>query len=123
MQQIAIAQPPQSDPTIIIFGYDEAGNQIFRGPTGPVCNTCKSTSTTSTFLADQVADKIQAAPVPVKTDLNIIWDSSIKDYIVSIDLVAYNAFSITRSVDVKSLNTNSCIFTMGNLPYGVYYLT
>lgn len=114
--------PPQSDPSLVIFGYDEAGNQIFRGPTGIVCNTCRPSETSQHSLADQVANSINAAPVPVKEDLTVIWKEEIKDYIVSIDLLPYNAFRILKSVSIKSLDTNSYVFEMGHLPYGVYYL-
>lgn len=110
------------DPALVLFGYDDSGNQIFRGPSGIVCNTCRPEEQINTTLADLVANKIQAAPVPVKTDLTVLWDLSIRDFIVSIDLLPYNAFNITESVSIRSLNTNSYIFRMSHLPYGVYYL-
>ena len=110
------------DPSIVLFRYDDSGNQIFRGPDGIVCNTCRPGEENTSTLADQVANQIQAAPVPVKTDLTVLWDLSIRDFIVSIDLLPYNAFNITESVSIRSLNTNSYIFRMSHLPYGVYYL-
>ncbi|WHF51959.1 hypothetical protein QGN23_01480 [Chryseobacterium gotjawalense] len=112
----------QGDPSIVLFGYDESGNQIFRGPSGNVCNTCRPGEEINTTLANQVANKIQAVPVPVKTDLTVLWDLSIRDFIVSIDLLPYNAFNITESINIRSLATNSYIFRMSHLPYGVYYL-
>ena len=119
----AVAAPGNPvDPSLVIFRYDDAGNQIFRGPDGIVCNTCRPGEETQSTLADQVANKITAAPVPVKNDLPVIWDLSIRDFIVSIDLLPYNAFNITESVSIKSLNTNSYLFRMSHLPYGVYYL-
>lgn len=122
-QQVAIAQPPQSDPTIVIFGYDEAGNQVFRGSTGPVCASCRGTESESTAsLADQIENKIQAAPVPVKTDLTVIWDLSIKDYITKIELLPYNAFNIMETLNINSLTDNSYVFRMSRYSYGVYYL-
>ena len=106
----------------MIFGYDEAGNQIFRGPEGLVCITCRPSEIQQLSLADQVANSINTAPVPVKEDLTVIWKEEIKNYIVSIDLLPYNAFRILKSVSMESLKTNSYVFKMGHLPYGVYYL-
>ena len=107
----------------VIFNYDDSGNQIYRGTsssTGRMANSTESPSTPT--LADQIANKIQAAPVPVKTSLNVIWEKDIKDYIVKIDLLAYNSFQIMETVDVKSKMGNSYVFNMNNYPYGVYYL-
>lgn len=110
------------DPSIVLFRYDDSGNQIFRGPEGMVCTNCRLGEEPISTLSDQIANKIQAAPVPVKTDLTVLWDLSIRDFIVTIDLLPYNAFNITESVSIRSLNTNSYIFRMSHLPYGVYYL-
>lgn len=122
-QQIVVGPPPQSDKTIVIFSYDNAGNQVFRGPIGIDCTSCKGTESESTpSLAYQIENKIQAAPVPVKTDLTVIWDLSIKDYITKIELLPYNAFNIMETVNVSSLTDNSYVFRMGNYSYGVYYL-
>ena len=119
---VVIVQPP-TDQSLVIFQYDDAGNQIYRGLGCFICcSTCRPGQENASSLADQVANKIQAAPVPVKTDLTVIWDVSIQNFIVSIDLLPYNAFNITESVNIKSLNTNSYIFRMSHLPYGVYYL-
>ena len=114
--------PSSGNPSIVLFRYDDSGNQIFRGPERIVCISCRPGEEPTSTLANQIANKIQAAPVPVKTDLNVLWDLSIKDFIVSIDLLPYNAFNITESVSIKLLNTNSYIFRMSHLPYGVYYL-
>lgn len=119
-----IQRPGPIDNSIAVFQYDEAGNQIYRGPQILwACITCKDQIQQAPLsLADQIANKIQAAPVPVKTDLTVLWDFSIRDFIVSIELLPYNAFTITESVNIRSLNTNSYIFRMSHLPYGVYYL-
>ena len=107
----------------VIFNYDDAGNQIYRGTASGTGRMASSTENTSTpTLVDQVANKIQTAPVPVKTVLNVIWEQDIKDYIVKIDLLAYNSFQIMETVDVKSKMGNSYVFNMNNYPYGVYYL-
>lgn len=107
----------------VIFNYDDAGNQIYRGTASGTGRMASSTESTSTpTLADQVANKIQAAPVPVKTSLNVIWEKDIKDYIVKIDLLAYNSFQIMETVDVKSKMGNSYTFDMNKYSYGVYYL-
>lgn len=123
MQVTAIPSNPV-DPSLVIFRYDDSGNQIYRGPElcTNCCATCRPGEESPSTLADMVANKIQAAPVPVKTDLTVLWDLSIRDFIVSIDLLPYNAFNITESVSIRSLNTNSYIFRMSHLPYGVYYL-
>lgn len=122
-QQVQVAAlPGNPDPSIVIFNYDDAGNQIHRGPLGNVCISCRPGDVTNTTLADQIANKITAAPVPVKTDLSVFWDLSIKDFIISIDLLPYNGFNITESINIRSLTTNSYIFRMNHLPYGVYYL-
>lgn len=123
-QKIIVRPPDPSDPTIVIFSYDYAGNQVFRGPTGiAVCTSCKGSESESTApLADQVENKIKVAPVPVKTNLTVIWDLNIKDYITKIELLPYNAFNIMETVDINSLTENSYIFKMSNYAYGIYYL-
>lgn len=121
--QVAVAPGNPVDPSLVLFRYDNAGNQIYRGPDGIVCVNCRpGEEIIPPSLADQIANKIQAAPVPVKTNLTVIWDLSITDFIVSIDLLPYNASNITETVNITSLNTNSYLFRMSHLPYGVYYL-
>ena len=116
--------PLPLDNPLVVFEYDDAGNQTYRGPQiRRNCPTCRDQIQQSSIsLADQIANKIQAAPVPVKTDLTVIWDLSIKDYIVKIDLLPYNSFSIVASVNIRSLTDNSYVFGMGGFAYGVYYL-
>ncbi len=107
----------------VIFIYDDSGNQIYRGTASGTGRMASSTESTSIpTLADQIANKIQTAPVPVKTVLNVIWEQNIKDYILKIDLLAYNSFQIMETVDVKSKMGNSYVFDMSKYPYGVYYL-
>ncbi len=107
----------------VIFTYDDSGNQIYRGTASGTGRMASSTESTSIpTLADQIANKIQTAPVPVKTVLNVIWEQNIKDYILKIDLLAYNSFQIMETVDVKSKMGNSYVFDMSKYPYGVYYL-
>ncbi|MBB4808276.1 hypothetical protein HNP38_003618 [Chryseobacterium defluvii] len=124
---MAMAIPGNPGPVYmprVIFEYDEAGNQIYRGPC-PYCkdaNESISASKSLSPLSEQVANKIQAAPVPVKTDLTVIWDLSIKDYITKIELLPYNSFNILQSVHIKSNSNNSYVFPMSTYNYGVYYL-
>lgn len=107
----------------VIFNYDDSGNQIYRGTSSSTGRIASSTESASTpTLADQIANKIQTAPVPVKTVLNVIWEQDIKDYILKIDLLAYNSFQIMETVNVKSKMGNSYVFDMSKYPYGVYYL-
>ena len=107
----------------VIFTYDDSGNQIYRGTASGTGRMASSTESTSIpTLADQIANKIQTAPVPVKTVLNVIWEQDIKDYILKIDLLAYNSFQIMETVNVKSKMGNSYVFDMSKYPYGVYYL-
>ena len=111
--------------TKALFEYDEAGNQIYRGPDvstkiskkNDLLEKIKQETKYNLF-----ADKIKIAPVPVKTDLNVFWEKEFSGYILSIDLLPYNSFKILEHIDVKNINTNSCQFYMGNRPYGVYYL-
>ena len=113
----------------VIFRYDEAGNQIVRGMEGVDRNTnqtpniiTKDVKNTET-LANQVANKIKVAPVPVKTDLNVFWEQDIKDYITKIELLPYNSVKIIESRTLTSNNfSNSCVFNMSKLTYGVYFL-
>ncbi|MDR2205688.1 MAG: hypothetical protein LBE36_05980 [Flavobacteriaceae bacterium] len=106
----------------VFFEYDEAGNQIYRG----LCTTCKDSDSNNDVgnatLAEQIENKIQVAPVPVQTDLTVIWDLSIKNYITKIEMLPYNGFSILKSVNINSNSDNSYVFPMGSYPYGVYYL-
>lgn len=113
----------------VIFEYDEAGNQIFRGK----CDGCKN-SNSDLFskaqpqvsqpktIVEKVANSVRAAPVPVKTDLTVLWDAEVKDYITKIELLPYNSFKVISFVDVRTLNNTSYIFRMEGYPYGVYYL-
>lgn len=107
----------------VVFDYDESGNQIYRGP----CIGCKESNTmiskqSEKTLAEIFENQIKAAPVPVKTDLTVMWDKSIRDYIIKIDLLPYNAFRVMETVDIKSISDNSYIFKMSPYSYGVYYL-
>lgn len=111
----------------VVFEYDEAGNQIYRGL--GVANKSAShyeeenpREISKTSLAETIGNKIKVAPVPVKTDLNVFWEEEIKDYIVKVDLLPYNAFKIIETVNISNLKTNSYVFRMNHLPYGVYYL-
>lgn len=111
----------------VVFLYDEAGNQIYRGtePQNKKQNDVRSKKiddNIKTSLANTIANKIKVAPVPVKTDLNVFWEREIADYIVKIDLLPYNAFNIIESINIKDQKVNSYVFRMNHLPYGVYYL-
>lgn len=109
----------------VIFEYDEAGNQVLRG----LCVGCKSSNEASILaepqsqtISEEVANSIKVAPVPVKTNLTILWDIKVKDYIKRIELVTYNDVRVLSFFDVKNTSNNSCIFNMESYPYGVYYL-
>lgn len=113
----------------VIFEYDEAGNQIFRG----ICNGCKNSNSdlfSKTWpqasqpktIAQKVANSVRATPVPVKTDLTVLWDKEVNDYITKIELLPYNSFKILSFIDVRTLTNTSYIFRMESYPYGVYYL-
>ncbi|MFY1045059.1 hypothetical protein [Chryseobacterium sp. GP-SGM7] len=109
----------------VIFEYDEAGNQVLRG----LCIGCKSSNKTSIPLEskpltilEEVTNNIKVAPVPVKTNLTIFWDSKVKDYINRIELLAYNDVRILSFFNIKNTSNNSCIFNMESYSYGVYYL-
>lgn len=106
----------------VIFNYDDSGNQIYRGTTTGTGRMASTAEKTNLTLADQLGNKIQAAPVPVKTILKVIWEQEIKDYIVKIELLGYNSFQIMESVDIKKRLGNSYDFNMSDYPYGVYYL-
>ena len=104
----------------VIFNYDDAGNQIYRGI--EATKIARITESSIPHLSNQIANKIQVAPVPVKTVLNVMWEQDITDYIVKIDLLAYNSFQIMEIVDLKSKMVNSYTFDMSKYPYGVYFL-
>ncbi|CAD7802819.1 hypothetical protein CHRY9390_00983 [Chryseobacterium aquaeductus] len=108
-----------------IFEYDEAGNQVLRG----LCSGCKSGSKTSIpvepkaqTILEEVSKSIRVAPVPVKTNLTVLWDIKVKDYIKRIELVPYNDVRILSFFEVKNTSNTSCIFNMESYSYGVYYL-
>lgn len=121
-QQAIVIPPPQSDPKIVLFNYDSAGNQIYRGPNELVCSTCKGDEITNLSLADQIGDKIQAAPVPVKTDLQIVWNATFNQFITQIELLPYNANIVLHRANISSYSGNSYILPMSTYAYGVYYL-
>lgn len=105
----------------VTFSYDDAGNQVLR-TSASGNRTSSSAEAPNTTLADQVGNKIQTAPVPVKTVLNVLWEQDIKDFIVKIEITAYNSFQIMDSVEIKNKSGNSYTFNMSNYPYGVYYV-
>ena len=108
----------------VVFDYDESGNQIFRGLLGNKKQATENKPEVKSIapLAQSIANKIKVAPIPVKTDLNVFWDNEVTNYIKKIDLLPYNAFSIIETVNISNLRTNSYVFKMSHLSYGVYYL-
>lgn len=113
----------------VIFDYDEAGNQIYRGlQQNKSNNTQKSDTQKSEFfkkiaMADNIGKSIKTVPVPVKTDLTVIWNADVKDCIIRIELLPYNSFKILSYLDLnKSSSLTSYVFPMTQYPYGVYYL-
>ncbi len=108
----------------VAFDYDEAGNQIYRGLLGSKNRSTEDKPLEKTVIAlsKSIANKIRVAPVPVKSDLNVFWYKDVANYIKKIDLLPYNSFNIIETVGVSNLNTNSYIFKMSHLTYGVYYL-
>ena len=107
----------------VIFNYDDAGNQIYRGTsTGTGRIASPSIKENPSTLADQISNQIQIAPNPVETYLNVFWKENIANSIVKIELLPYNSFTIIEYVNLENKKSNQYRFNMTNLPYGVYYL-
>jgi hypothetical protein len=122
---IAPPNPPAEALPYVIFEYDEAGNQIYRG----LCTYCVDNdinndpaNQTVLTLAEQIESKIQTVPVPVQTNLTVMWDLSIKGYIAKIEMLPYNGFNILQNVSINSNSDNFYVFPMSSYPLGVYYL-
>lgn len=111
---------------IIIFQYDEAGNQVLR--TGKSNNAFTNNKHSLPFIADKVKteedlfwEKIDIYPVPVKDVLTLRWQSETRDLIADINLYEHN--SLSNLYTYKILNTNNIEINMRGFRRGVYILS
>ena len=122
-QAEAVTQPTQ--PTLsIIFRYDEAGNQIYRGTdliiVGPGIVESKETSLKT---EDPFWLGIQIYPVPVKDVLTISWNEENNDLIESVSLYQHTTMAfLFQQKNYANLNRQVQI-GMSSYYMGVYVLS
>ena len=123
-QADAVTQPTQ--PTLsIIFRYDEAGNQIYRGndiiaqgKTTPEETVVKSVPEEDPFWLG-----IQIYPVPVKDVLTISWNEENNDLIESVSLYQHTTMAfLFQQKNYANLNRQVQI-GMSSYYMGVYVLS
>jgi len=123
---------PQTVPVqSIIFQYDEAGNQIFRGYE---CNNCPSgkqipetiTENTEEYNVidnDTFWNEIRIYPVPVKDVLTIDWTDEADDLIEYVSIYEHNSINWKfQQQNFPSLNRRIEV-DMSGYYMGVYILT
>ncbi|AZI39200.1 T9SS type A sorting domain-containing protein [Epilithonimonas vandammei] len=116
----AVTQPIGS----IVFRYDEAGNQIYRGTdliiVEPAITESKSTSLKT---EDPFWLGIQIYPVPVKDVLTISWNEENNDLIESISLYQHTTMAfLFQQKNYANLNRQVQI-GMSSYYMGVYVLS
>lgn len=114
--------------TEIVFGYDEAGNQIFRKL--DISNKFTSERTAIiTNKKDKTIDKIyfwskiRIYPVPVKDILTIQWSKEINDFIANVSIFEHHSIHWKfQEKNIPALNQQIKV-NMSNYYMGVYVLT
>lgn len=116
--------------TEVVFEYDEAGNQVYRGNKSNSSNTTNNTSgitsPTSTMSPEEIAfwSNIQLAPVPVRDHLNVRITEDIKGKLNQITLHGHSSLGSTIfSIERKNIRSNEINIGMNIYPVGVYVIT
>jgi hypothetical protein len=116
----------QQLPDKIIFDYDTAGNQIFRG----IVIEMQSTSIQNIHELENATEdqqsfgyedaKLRYYPNPVKTQLQVEWNKSFKPVSYMVLFTSNNQ----KLTEVHNLNQHdNTTIEFGHLPVGSYYLT
>lgn len=114
--------------TQMIFRYDQAGNQIYRGNESQSQHSIASNDEVfNRNLDDNQADEfwnhIALYPVPVKDILTIKWDSEVNDLIDHVTLYEHNQLvNLFTKKNLPNINQQVEI-NMSTYTLGVYILT
>lgn len=125
-QNLLVVQKPIEPVNPIIFRYDEAGNQIFRGPSiifqgkqeepAPISNALILASEDVFWLG------VNIYPVPVKTTLTISWNEENNALIDNVTLYQHSTMAyLFQQENIANLNREVHINMNGYYP-GVYIL-
>ncbi|WP_234110716.1 hypothetical protein [Chryseobacterium sp. R2A-55] len=121
----AVPQPTGS----IIFQYDDAGNQVFRGYFCPTCvgrpapETNEGPATAATGTEDELSGEIHIYPVPVRDVLTVAWTEKVDDLVAEVSLYEQNTVHWKfRQKNLPNLNREIRI-DMHGYYMGVYVLT
>lgn len=124
--------PPEEEPegpiaNPIVFRYDEAGNQIYRGGSmshGKVPEKQEPVQVNSpTIQEDSFWQGIQIYPVPVKDILNITWNENNDELIDNVALYQHNSLAfLFQQKNFPNLNRMAQI-NMSGYYMGVYILS
>ena len=115
----AVPQPIGS----IIFRYDEAGNQIYRGTDISIIEPIEKAQATNSKAEDPFWLGIQIYPVPVKDVLTISWNEENNDLIESVSLYQHTTIAfLFQQKNYANLNRQVQI-GMNSYYMGVYVLS
>jgi|GEM_PF-952748 len=111
----------------IVFKYDDAGNQVYRGYAilqgKSTQEEPQNVQTQNTSQEDQFWLGIQIYPVPVKDILNITWNEENNDLIESVSLYQHTTMTfLFQQKNYPNLNRQVQI-NMSSYYMGVYVLS
>jgi hypothetical protein len=108
----------------IIFRYDDAGNQIYRGTDVVIAEpSIKKTQVSSVKTEDSFWLGIQIYPVPVKDVLTISWNEESNDLIESVSIYQHTTMAfLFKQKNYANLNRQVQI-DMSSTYMGVYVLS
>lgn len=113
--------------TEVVFRYDEAGNQVYRGPFSSEDKTKnntkeepENTSQLSLMSAEEAAfwKEVKMAPVPVKDILTIIVSEEIRKNLQEISV--YNMLGNMLYIKKKASDSHRTEISMGHYIEGAY---
>lgn len=116
----------QQLPDKIIFDYDTAGNQIFRGIVIEMQDTSiqsinsieDESETQQSFGYEET--KLRYYPNPVKTQLQVEWNKTFK----AVDYMMLHTSSFQKLTEIRNLSQDEhTSITFDHLPTGSYYLS
>ncbi len=120
------------NPTVaIVFSYDDAGNQVYRGPIisgkqstdEPKEEPSETKTAVSAVNEEAFWRQLSIYPVPVKDVLTIAWTDEVNDLISSVSLYEQNTVHWKfQQQNIPNLNKQIRI-DMTNYYMGVYVLT
>lgn len=121
--------------TELIFTYDEAGNQIYRGPKevkkedGLHLIFGKSTENNSQLSDESVSfeslflKEVRIYPNPVKDVLTVEWTENVSDKIREVRVYQHNTLHWLYTSDKTAIQHRGFQLNMQEQPYGIYILS